>query len=164
MAENEVLITIQKVDRGTETALALLEFVKNFSWEAVKEHTMRVIRNWEFEAWETPFVAMTDGRIVGMVTIMKTDYYPLPEIYPWISTLFVSEKYRGRRISEKLIGFANLYAKDLGFDKTYIPSEHVGLYEKYGYHYIKDIVNYGGDTDRLYAKELRSLDAIKSDL
>ena len=98
---------------------------------------------------------MANGHIVGMVTIMKTDYYPLPEIYPWISTLFVSEESRGKRISEKLIEFANSYAKDLGFDKTYIPSEHIGLYEKYGYSYIKDIVNYGGGTDRLYAKELR---------
>jgi GNAT superfamily N-acetyltransferase len=79
----------------------------------------------------------------------------LPEIYPWISTLFVSEEYRGHRISEKLIAFANLYAKDLGFDKTYIPSEHIGLYEKYGYTYIEDIVNYGGGTDRLYAKKLK---------
>ena len=155
MTENELIITIQKVDKGTEPAEALLEFVKNFSWNEVKEHTIRVIKNWEFEEWETPFVAMADDRIVGMVTIMKTDYYPLPEIYPWISILFVSEEYRGKRISEKLIGFANSYAKDLGFDKTYIPSEHIGLYEKYGYSYIKDIVNYGGDSDRLYAKELR---------
>ena len=45
-------------------------------------------------------------------------------------------------------------ARELGFDKTYIPSEHIGLYEKYGYRYLKDIVNYGGDTDRLYVKEL----------
>ena len=154
MTENELIITIQKVDKGTETAEALLEFVKNFSWNEVKEHTIRVIKNWEFEEWETPFVAMSDEHIIGIVTIMKTDYYPLPEIYPWISTLFVSEEYRGKRISKKLIDFANSYAKDLGFVKTYIPSEHIGLYEKYGYSYIKDIVNYGGDTDRLYAKEL----------
>ena len=97
---------------------------------------------------------MAGNCIVGMVTVMKTDYYPLPEIYPWISTLFVTEEYRGRRISERLIAFANSYAKDLGFEKTYIPSEHIGLYEKYGYRYIKDIVNYGGGTDRLYAKDL----------
>ena len=155
MTENELIITIKKVVKDTETAVALLEFVKNFSWDEVKEHTIHVIKNWEFEEWETPFVAMADGRIVGMVTVMKTDYYPLPEIYPWISTLFVSEEYRGHRISEKLIAFANLYAKDLGFDKTYIPSEHIGLYEKYGYTYVKDIVNYGGDTDRLYAKKLK---------
>ena len=155
MSKTDLHITIQKVDKGTDRAEDLLEFVKSFSWDAVKEHTVRVIKNWEFQEWETPFVAIADERIIGMVTIMKTDYYPLPEIYPWISTLFVSEEYRGKRISKKLIDFANSYAKDLGFDKTYIPSEHIGLYEKYGYTYIKDIVNYGGDTDRLYVKELR---------
>lgn len=154
MMENDLLITFKKVDKGTKLAAALLDFVKGFSWEEVKAHTVRVIENWEFEEWETPFVAMAGNCIVGMVTVMKTDYYPLPEIYPWVSTLFVTEEYRGRRISERLIAFANSYAKDLGFEKTYIPSEHIGLYEKYGYRYIKDIVNYGGGTDRLYAKDL----------
>ena len=37
----------------------------------------------------------------------------------------------------------------------YIPSEYVGLYERYGYSYVKDIVNYDGLTDHLYEKELR---------
>ena len=149
------LIEIQKVDKNTYMADDLLNFVENFSWLDVKEHTVKVIQNWEFEDWETPFVAMVNGQIVGMVTIMKSDYYPLPEVFPWISTLFVSETFRGNRISGKLIDFANEYAKDIGFNRTYIPTGHIGLYEKYGYCYIKDIVNYGGDTDRLYAKELR---------
>ena len=154
MTERSLSITIKKVDRDTEDAAALLGFVENFSWEEVKEHTVRVIGNWEFEEWETPFAAMVDGRIVGMVTIMKSDYYPLPEIYPWVSTLFVSEEFRGHRISQRIIDFANEYARGLGFDSTYIPSEHTGLYEKYGYSYEKDIVNYGGGTDRLYVKRL----------
>lgn len=149
------LIEIQKVDKNTYLADDLLNFVENFSWLDVKEHTVKVIQNWEFEDWETPFVAMVNGQIVGMVTIMKSDYYPLPEVFPWISTLFVSETFRGNRISGKLIDFENEYAKDIGFNRTYIPTGHIGLYEKYGYCYIKDIVNYGGDTDRLYAKELR---------
>ena len=149
------LIEIQKVDINTYLTDDLLNFVENFSWLDVKEHTVKVIQNWEFEDWETPFVAMVNGQIVGMVTIMKSDYYPLPEVFPWISTLFVSETFRGNRISGKLIDFANEYAKDIGFNRTYIPTGHIGLYEKYGYCYIKDIVNYGGDTDRLYAKELR---------
>ena len=71
-----------------------------------------------------------------------------------MSSLFVTEEYRGPRISQMLIDYANGYARELGFDKTYIPSEHIGLYEKYGYRYLKDIVNYGGGTDRLYVKEL----------
>ncbi len=149
------LLEIQKVDKDTEMAYKLLNFIDNFSWLEVKEHTFRIIKNWCFEKWETPFAATIYGRIVGMVTIMKSDYYPLPEIYPWISTLFVTEEYRGQRISEKLIDYANKYAKQIGFDRTYIPTEFVGLYEKYGYYYVKNIVNYDNGVDRLYAKDLK---------
>lgn len=148
-------VRIMKVDKDSRLREALTEFVRDFSWEEVKEHTLRVLRNWEFEEWETPFAALADGRVVGMITIAKTDYYPLPEIFPWVSTLFVTEEYRGRRLSQRLIDFANDYARELGFTRTYIPSEHVGLYEKYGYTYLKDIVNYGGGVDRLYAKDLK---------
>lgn len=147
-------IVIRKVDKGTELAAKLLDFVQGFSWLEVKEHTVHAISDWAFEDWETPFVALAGDRVVGMATIAKTDYYPLPDIFPWISMIFVSEEYRGHRISGKLIDFANQYAKSLGFDRTYIPTDHVGLYEKYGYRYIRDIVNYGGGVDRLYAREI----------
>ena len=79
-------IELQKVDKCTPLAEDLLNFVKNFSWLDVKEHTVKVLENWKFEERETPFVAIVNGQIVGMMTIMKSDYYPLPEIFPWLST------------------------------------------------------------------------------
>ena len=145
---------ILKVDKGTELAAKLLEFVEGCSWEGVKDHIAGMIRAWEFTDWETMFAAVEDGRIVGMASVLKTDYYPLPEIFPWVSCIFVTEEYRGRRLCGRLIDAANGYLKELGFTKSYIPTEYVGLYERYGYTYVKDIVNYGGDTDRLYVKEL----------
>lgn len=99
-------------------------------------------------------MAMAEGEIVGMACICKTDYYPLPEIYPWVSSIFVTEKSREHRISQRLVDFANAYAKECGFDRTYIPTEHIGLYEKYGYRYLRDIVNYSNGTDHLYVKKL----------
>ena len=98
--------------------------------------------------------SVKDGKIIGMASLLKTDYYPLPEIFPWVSCVFVEKEFRGDRISGKLIDAANRYAKEQGFAKTYIPTEYTGLYERYGYIYVKDIVNYGGGTDRLYVKEL----------
>lgn len=148
-------LKIEKVDKGTVLADELICFVENFSWEDVKEHMLGELRAWTFTDWETPFAATVNNKIVGIAFIRKEDYYPLPEIYPWVSGVFVSESYRGHRISEKLIDFANEYAKQYGFDKTYIPSIHTGLYEKYGYYYLMDIVNYGNETDRLYIKELK---------
>jgi GNAT superfamily N-acetyltransferase len=147
-------IQIMQVEQGTELARVLLSFVEGCSWEEVKEHVSQVIREWQLTDWETMFVAVMDGKIVGMTSLLKEDYYPLPEIFPWVSCVFVEKEYRGERISEKLIAKANEYAKTLGFTKTYIPTEFSGFYEKYGYTYVKDIVNYGGGTDRLYVKEL----------
>lgn len=148
-------LEIKKVEKDTDLAAKLICFVEHFSWEDVKGHMLGMLRSWAFTDWETPFAAIVNGQIAGMVSVLKTDYYPLPEIYPWVSSLFVAEDYRGHRISEKLIDFVNGYAKGNGFDRTYIPSVHTGLYEKYGYHYLKDIVNYGGGKDRLYVKEIK---------
>ena len=148
------MLTISKVYKDTPLAQELLQFVEKCSWHEVKEHIADMLRSWEFTDWECMFAVVQDGKIVGMASIMKTDYYPLPDIYPWISCIFVTESARGHRISGQLIDFANGYARELGFTRSYIPTEYTGLYEKYGYEYIHDIINYGGGTDRLYAKEL----------
>jgi len=147
-------IEIKEVQKGTVLADRLLKFVENCSWVEAKEHIADNIRNWVYQDWERIFVAVINGKIVGMTSIMETDYYPLPDIYPWVSGIFVSEEYRNHRISGMMIEAANEYALSIGFERTYIPSGFTGLYEKYGYQYVCDISNYGGGTDRLYVKEL----------
>ena len=147
--------SVRKVDPGTPLAEQLYTFVRNCSWTEVKDHISDRIKNREFTDWETMFAAMAGDQIVGMVSVLKEDYYPLPDLYPWVSTVFVSEAYRGLRISGKLIACANDYLRENGFRKSYIPSTHVGLYERYGYSYVKDITNYGGTDDHLYVKDIR---------
>ena len=148
-------LKIEKVDKGTPLADELLLFIENCSYEA-KDHIAGLLRNWEFTDWETMFAAKADGKIVGMASALKEDYYPLPELFPWVSCIFVSEEYRGQRISGKLIDFANEYLKDIGFDVSYIPTslDNIGLYEHYGYSFVKEITNYGGDNDLLYVKNI----------
>lgn len=146
--------SIQKVEKGSELADELLSFLENCSWAEVKEHMAGLVKNWEFTDWETMFAAKAEGRIIGMASVMKEDYYPLPGITPWVSSLFVSEEYRGFRVGGKLIDCANEYLRKLGFRKSFIPSNHAGLYERYGYSYVKDITNYSGRDDHLYEKIL----------
>ena len=148
------MVKVETVKKGSALAEQLISFVENCSWAEVKDHLADMLRNWVFTDWETFFAAVKDGRIIGMCSVMKTDYYPLPEIFPWVSCVFVDEEFRGHRISGKLISTANSYLKELGFDRSYIPTEYKGLYEHYGYRYLRDITNYGGGNDRLYVKEI----------
>lgn len=147
-------IQIYKVEYNSELNDKLLSFVKNSSWEEVKEHTAQMISENCFYEWESMFVAVDGNKIVGHASVMKSDYYPLPDIFPWITTVFVTEEYRGMGICGMMIDYINQYVTELGFSRTYIASEHFGIYEKYGYEYLKDIVNYGGDTDHLFKKDL----------
>ena len=157
--QESAIIRIEKVDRDTELAEELLRLVENCSWEEAKEHIASLIREWRFTDWETMFAAIrvsgTEREVIGMASALKTDYYPLPDIFPWVSCLFVTEAYRGRQISGALIDYANHYLREQGFSRSYIPTEFTGLYEHYGYRFLREIVNYGGDTDRLYVKELK---------
>ena len=147
--------SIEKVEPGTPQAEELLAFVENCSWTEARDHIAGMIRNRVFRDWETMFAARAEGKIIGMASVMKEDYYPAPELFPWVSCVFVSEEYRGLRISEKLIRHANLYLREAGFDRSYIPSGTAGLYERYGYSYVREIRNYGGTWDHLYVKDIR---------
>jgi len=147
-------VSVEKVERNTPRAEELLRFIETCSWEEAKGHLAALIRSWDFTGDEAVFAAVAGGRIVGMATFLMTDYYPLPEIFPWVSSVFVDEAYRGRGISGLLIGRANAHAGSRGYGRTYIPSSFFGLYEKYGYRYLRDIVNYGGETDHLFVKDL----------
>lgn len=131
----------------------LKDFAFNCSWVAGK-HLAEMMRDRRFTDWESAFAAVKDGEIIGFCTLLKTDYYPENRYSPWISSMFVDEKFRGKRITGKLIEAAENYAYHLGFEKVYIPSDMDGVYEKFGYKKIDTLVNYAGDTDSIFEKEL----------
>ena len=76
------------------------------------------------------------------------------EYTPFIGFMFVDEKCRGQRVSEKLIEVASEYAKTIGYETIYIMSGEVGLYEKYGFEKISDEETIYGTVDQLFQKRL----------
>ena len=69
---------------------------------------------------------------------------------PFINLVFVDENFRGQRISKRLIDTALDYAKKLGHQKVYLKSEHIGLYEKYGFQKIADFEPIVGLANQLF--------------
>lgn len=134
-----------------------IEFAENCSWVAGK-HLAGMMRENRFTDWETMFIAHEDDVIAGYCTFLKEDYYPENRYSPWISSIFVDEAFRGRRISGLMVEAACEYAARMGFRRAYIPSDITGLYEKYGFHPIDTLVNYGGDADTIFMKELTQKD------
>ena len=131
----------------------LTEYADSCSWVA-GPHLAQMLREGRFRDWEAPFAALCGGAVVGFCTLLETDYYPENRYWPWISTIFVDEAFRGRGICGGLIRAAEQHALAAGFRAVYIPSDMTGFYERYGYVKIDSLVNYGGDTDSVFLKQI----------
>lgn len=147
------MVEVVRVQHGTDLWAELTDFAEHCSWIA-GGHLAEMLRENQFQDWESVFAALSDGGIVGYCTLLKTDYYPENRYSPWISSIFVDEKSRGNRISHALIEAAGDYARTKGVSRVYIPSDMTGFYEKCGFTKIDALENYGGDTDSIFAKDI----------
>lgn len=148
-----IKMKIEKIDKESEYFNQLVNYAKNCSWIA-GNHLATMLLEEAFTDWESAFAAIVNENIVGFCTFMKTDYYPDNKYFPWISTIFVDEEYRGKRISQCMIEAVIEYAKNCRFSHVYIPSDMTGFYEKYGFEKIDELENYGGDVDNIFSLKL----------
>lgn len=146
-------ISIHRATPCTPLWDALEHYARHCSW-AAGPHLAEMLRANRFSDWETVFVAMQDGEIIGYCTFLKTDYYPENRYWPWISSIFVGEAHRSQGVCGMLIEAAIRYAREQGFNRVYIPSDMLGFYERYGFARIDELTNYGGDVDHIFARDI----------
>ena len=128
------------VTKGTQLWDDLVNYAAHCPWRAGVSLTKKMNSNF-FTDWQTPVVAILDNQIIGFCTITKTDSSCDEAYLPFIGYIYVDEKHRGKRISAQLINFSIEYLQSLKFHHVHIISDHIGLYEKYGFHVVDTIVS-----------------------
>ncbi len=144
---------VQRIEYNSVLWKKTIDFAENCSWIAGK-HIAGMLRENRFSEWEAFFIAIDNDNIIGYCSFLKEDYYPENRYFPWISSIFVDESARGRRVSHKMIETVIAYAKENNFSKVYIPSDMIGFYEKCGFTPIDSLKNYGGDIDTIFMREI----------
>ena len=95
-----------------------------------------------------------DEKPVSFCTLTQRDCVEDETLFPWIGFVFTSPEYRGNRYSGQLVEYACARAKEQGFEKVYIATDHVGLYEKYGFTYIGSRTDIYNEISRVYSRAL----------
>ena len=130
-----------------------IDYGKNCSWKAGITFAKKLENN-NFSEWEGVFIAIDDNKIAGYCTFEKKDCIPEVEYTPYISCIFVGEEYRGKRLSEKMILYVMDYAKKLNIMEIYIVSDHINLYEKYGFKKIDEKMAHWGKMQSIFKMTL----------
>ena len=94
-------------------------------------------------------VALFDSsHIIGGLGVIENDFHSRKDLSPNISAVFTLSAYRGVRISQLLINKAIEMMHQVNIDTLYVITNHIGLYEKYGFEYLCD-TECGDETSRL---------------
>ncbi|MBQ9913304.1 MAG: GNAT family N-acetyltransferase [Clostridia bacterium] len=98
---------------------------------------------------------LTEGdKLISFCTLAEKDDIQPTELTPWIGFVYTFPQYRGHRYSGKLLSYAEERAREKGFDRVYISTNHTGLYEGFGYELYAFMKDMDGDESRVYIKKV----------
>lgn len=126
-------------------------------WNAGK-FLYKLLKNGELKSAtgeNTKVLLLTEGEeLISFCTFADKDDIQPTELTPWIGFVFTFPKQRGHRHAGKLLAHAEKLAKESGFGNIYISTNHIGLYEKYGYEFFRMMKDIDGENSRVYTKQL----------
>ena len=106
--------------------------------------------------WGELYLLMDGEDLVSFATFTGQDAVRDESLVPWIGFVFTVPSYRGHRYAGRVLAHIEAVAAARGYDKIYIGTDHVGLYEKYGYEYQENRMDCWGSDQRVLFKKLDS--------
>lgn len=100
------------------------------------------------------FIALQDDKVVGTVGLWRCDLISRQDLTPWLAALYVDESQRGSGLGLRLQQHVQDYARRTGFSELYLYSDFSCYYERHGWRYIGDALDYPDRPVRLYHREL----------
>lgn len=103
----------------------------------------------------TRVLLLTEGEtLISFCTLAPMDDIQPTDLTPWIGFVYTFPAFRGQGYAEKLMHHAEELAKADGADSVHVSTNHVGLYERYGYTFFGMMKDVSGEDSRVYVIHL----------
>ena len=135
-----------------------LRQIKGYSWGAAK-FLAKLLEEGRFHALlgsDGKLFLLTHGQaLVSFATLTAQDCVDDKTMTPWIGFVHTAPEYRGSRRAGLVIDHACAQAAMQGAKQVYIATDHIGVYEKYGFAYLENRVDIYGEDSRIYVRALK---------
>lgn len=106
------------------------------------------------EGLPVTFVALLDDKPVGTVGLWRCDLISRQDLYPWLAALYIDESQRGCGLGAQLQHHLEAFSRRTGFRELYLYATFANYYERFGWQYIGDGLDYPDQPVRLYRKDI----------
>lgn len=134
--------------------------VTDWLWQAFGDGLPREFFARIIEHSQTPgalpltFVAVEGETLLGTVGLWRCDLMTRQDLFPWLAALYVDDAARGKGLAGQLQEHVMGYAAKAGYSELHLWSACRDFYERYGWQYIGDALEYPNKTVHLYRYSL----------
>ncbi|SFT82023.1 Acetyltransferase (GNAT) family protein [Kosakonia arachidis] len=96
------------------------------------------------------FVLVDGDELLATVGLWRCDLISRQDLFPWLAALYVKESARGQGLAGQLQQHVMVQAKAMGFNQLHLYSACRDFYERYGWEYIGDGLDYPNTLVHLY--------------
>lgn len=135
----------------------LIEKIAQCDWSAARFLAELLQKDTFFEmlgGFGDVYLLMDGDRLVSFATLTGQDSVRDESLRPWIGFVYTAPEYRGHRYAGQVLAHAEAVAAAQGYPRVFIATDFVGLYEKYGYTYLENRIDYWGSDQRVLCKNL----------
>jgi len=100
------------------------------------------------------FIAAEGEMLLGTVGLWRCDLISRQDLYPWMAALYVAPEARGRGLAGKLQQHVIGYARTQGYSELFLYSACRDFYERFGWQYIGEGLDYPASAVSLYRYDL----------
>lgn len=136
------------------------EQVIDWIWHAFGDGLPREFFQSIVEHSQTPgalpltFIAVEGEQLLGTVGFWRCDLITRQDLYPWLAALYVDETARGKGLAGQLQQHVIACAARIGYTELHLWSACRDFYERYGWQYIGDGLEYPDKMVHLYRYSL----------
>ena len=119
----------------------------------------RLLRNDEFfdaVGKDSRVLLLTEGdELVSYCTFAEKDDIQPTDLTPWVGFVYTFPEHRGHRYAGLLFDEVERLAKEQQVTEVYLSTNHIGLYEKYGWEFFDMMEDMDGEPSRVYVKRIQ---------
>ncbi len=119
----------------------------------------RLLRNDEFfdaVGKDSRILLLSEGdELISYCTFAEKDDIQPTDLTPWVGFVYTFPEHRGHRYAGLLFDEVERLSKERQVTEVYLSTNHIGLYEKYGWEFFDMMDDMDGEPSRVYVKRIQ---------